>query len=99
MNVGVRVVFNLPAAQTFVAAIGRRVVDFDRILAVQSFCQRARQQLQFVKLVAGEKISMAEAPAGERALQQLNALCLIWKIFEGHVRQKMSVLPATIQTD
>ena len=74
MDVGVGFVVNFPAAQTFVAAIGRHAAGLDRVLAVQGFGQRAGEQFQFFKLIAGEQIGVAQPPAGERALQQLDAL-------------------------
>ena len=80
MDVGVDVVFNFPAAQTFVATINRRAVNFDWVLAIQSFCQRAGEQFQFVQLIAGEQISVAEPSTRKRALQQLDAL----RLFRGN---------------
>ena len=84
MDVGVGFVVNFPAAQTFVAAIRRHAVRFDRVLAVQNFGQRAGEQFQIVKLVACEQVSVPEPSARQRALQQLDALRLRWEIFEGH---------------
>ena len=80
------IIINFSASQAFVAAIGGDPVRFDRIPAVQSFCQRTGEQLQIVKLVAGEQVSMTEAAAGERTLQQLDALSLPWDVFESHAR-------------
>ena len=86
------IVFNLPATQTGVAAIGRHAVRFDRILAVQGFGQRARERFQFFKLVAGEKISVPQPSARQRALQQLDALRLRGKLFESHCVLKIGVV-------
>jgi hypothetical protein len=69
----VRAVFNFPAAQAFIATINRRVLNFNWPLAIKSFCQRTRNQFQFIKPLAGEQVGMAKPPAGERALQQPDA--------------------------
>jgi hypothetical protein len=83
MDVGVRSIFNFQATGTFIATISRRAGSFDRILAIERFGQSAREQFQFVQLIAGEQIGMAEAIARERALEQLNALRWPGEIFEG----------------
>jgi hypothetical protein len=89
MNVGVRAIFNFAADQTFVTTIGRRAFDFDRVLAIQRFCESARERFQFFQRVAHEQISVAEPPARQRALQQLNALRLLCKIIKSHARLKL----------
>ena len=84
MDVGVGLAVDFPAAQTFVAAIRRLAVRFDRVLAIQGFRQGAREQFQFVKLVTGEQVSVAQTSARQRALEQLNALGLIREFLKGH---------------
>jgi hypothetical protein len=76
--------FYFPAAQAFVTAIGRCALGFNRILAVQSFCQSAGERFQMLQRIAGKQIGMAEPSTGKRALQQLNALRLFFKSFETH---------------
>jgi len=75
---------NLLAAQALVTAVNGRSAFFNRLPAIQRFRQRPCQRLQFVELVAGEKISVRQTPALQRALKQLNALRLLRKIFECH---------------
>ena len=50
----------------------------------QCFRQCSRQQFQFIELITGEQISVAETSAGERTLEQLDALGLLGEMFEGH---------------
>src|ERR1700684_1542280 len=84
MNIGVRAVFNFAAARTFVTAIGGRAGNLDGIPAVQSFGQRAREKFQFFQLIFRKKIRVTETSARERTLEQLHALRLVGKIYEGH---------------
>ena len=86
MHIGMGVVVNFPAAQTGVAAIGGHAAGFDGILAVQRFGQRAGERFQFFELIPGEQVGVAQPPAGERALKQLDAPRLFRNMFEGHAR-------------
>ena len=84
MNIGVEVVGNFPAVQTVLAAIGCDAICSNRILAIQSFRQRAGERFEFFQMMAGEKIGVAETSTSERPLQELDALRLFGKIGEGH---------------
>jgi hypothetical protein len=84
MNVRMIAAFNFPAAQAFVTAINSGAIGFNRILAVQSFCQSAGERFQMLQRIAGKQIGVAEPSTGKRALQQLNALRLFFKSFEAH---------------
>jgi hypothetical protein len=65
MQVRVVVPVNLPATQTFIATVNRRPVPplADRLRAIQRLRQRPGQPLQFIQLVAGEKIGVPEPSA------------------------------------
>ena len=98
MDVGVNVAINFAADLARVAAIRRDTAGFDRLLAIQRFGQRAGERFQFLQPVAGEKVGMAEPPAGELALQQLHALRVPGKKGEGHcVRGQLCALRAAFQ--
>jgi hypothetical protein len=84
MHVGVRFVIDFPAAWACIAAIRGYAAGFNRFLAVESFGQRSRQQFQFFKLIAGKQVSVSQPPASQRTLEQLDALRLLWEIFESH---------------
>jgi hypothetical protein len=84
MHVRIRFIVNFPAAQTFVATIGRDAAGFDRLQAIQRLGQGAGERFEFLQLVTGEEVGMAEPSAGERALKQLHALRLPGEIFKRH---------------
>src|SRR6266850_1467501 len=75
---------NFLAAQALIAAIDGRAALSYWLLAIQRFGQRAGQRLQFIQLMAGEKVPMRQTPALQRALKQLDPLRLLRKIFECH---------------
>jgi len=68
MQVGVVVVPDFPAIQTFVAAVRGNAGGLDRLLAVQRFRQNAGEVLQLFEMMAGEQIRVTEPTAGERTL-------------------------------
>ena len=84
VHVGVRFVVDFPAAWAGVAAIRGCAAGFDRFLAVEGFGECAGEQFQFFKLVAGKQVGVSQPPARQRALEQLNAPRLLWKMFECH---------------
>ena len=77
-------VLDLPAVETFIAAIGGDAVGAAWIKAVERLGQRASHQFQFLQRIAREKIGMTQPSARQRTLEQLDALRLLGKIFEGH---------------
>jgi len=85
MHVGVVAIGNFPAVLTLVAAIRRHASGAAHwLLAVQSFRQRLGNRFELTQIVSGKKICMCQAPAFERALQQMDALFLVRKIFKCH---------------
>ena len=83
-HVRVVLVLDLLATEALVAAINRRPGLPGGLLAIEGLGQRAGQGLQLAELVAGEEVAVGQAPAFERALQQLHALLLVAKVFECH---------------
>ena len=85
MDVGMRVVFGFPAGRTGVTAIGGRPAGGNGFPAIQGFGQGTGKGFQFLELIAGEQVSMAEPSTRERALEQFDALRLFSEMPEGHV--------------
>jgi hypothetical protein len=81
-NVGMILVIHFLAVRALVTAIDWHAVFFKRLSAIQSFRQRAGEVFQLIKLMAGKKIPMRQAPARQRTLKQLDAWLLAWKTFE-----------------
>jgi len=77
MHVGVGIVVNFPAVQTGVTAIVGTPPVLTGFPAVQRFGQRAGERFQLFELIPGKQVGMAEPPAGERTLEQFDALAFV----------------------
>ena len=74
MDIGVAFVINLAAAQALIAAVGGDAFGEYGLLAVEGFGQCAGEQFEFFQLVAGKEIGVSQTAAGQRPLQELDAL-------------------------
>jgi hypothetical protein len=73
MHIGVVAMLDLLTGQTLVAAIHARTTFLRGLQAIYGLSECSGQKLQMIQMMTGEQIGMGQAPAFERALEQLHS--------------------------